>query len=120
MLMISEVIVKVHLTPKYNCSLTKFLHLVKLIGEIIFRFGPIIDVQRPVEVEKHLVQVGAKRSWVELSCDVKRRSSRFNAKSRAPKLKLDIFYTKDLLYFRRVFLAGFFLFTPLLERAFLL
>ena len=113
MLMISEVIVKVHPTPKYNCSLTKFLHLVKLIGAIIFRFGRIIDVQRPAEVEKRLVQVGAKRSWAELSCDVKKGT-------RAPKLKLDIFYTQDLLYIRRVFLAGFFLFTPLLECAFLL
>ena len=119
MLMISEVIVKVHLAPKYNCSLAKSLLLVKLIGEIIFQFGRMIDASRPVEVEKHLVQVGAKRSWAESSCDVKRRAvfwaSRFNA-----KLKLYTFYTQDLPYILRVFLAGALLLTPLLERAFVL
>ena len=67
---------KVHLTPKYNCSLDKYLYIVKLIGERIFLFGRIIAAPRPVEVEKHLVQVcGAKGSWGELSCDVKRRTA---------------------------------------------
>ena len=66
---------KVHLAPKYNCSLNKSLYFVKLIGERIFRFGRIIDILRPVEVEKHLVKVCAKESWGELCCDVERRTS---------------------------------------------
>ena len=64
-----------HLTPKYNFSLNKSLYFVKLIGERIFRFGRIVDVPRPVEVEKHLVQVLAKGSWGESSCDVERRTA---------------------------------------------
>ena len=66
--------IKVHLTPKYNCTLNKSLYFVKLIGERIFRFGRIIDILSPVEVEEHLVQVRAKGSWGESSCDVERRT----------------------------------------------